>query len=86
MTITLDLPHELERELAAEAARHGLSLSEYAVRILATGRLATEQPKTGAALVNYWEQEGLLGTRPASTDSAVHARGLREHADHRVRE
>ena len=86
MTITLELPPELERELSAEAARHGLSLSEYAVRILATGRPARDMPKTGAELVQYWEREGLIGTRPASTDSQAHVRALREHAERRVRE
>ena len=40
MTVTLDLPEELERELAAEAHGLGLSLAEYVMRVLASGREA----------------------------------------------
>lgn len=40
MTVTLDLPEALEKELAAEAERRGLSLGEYVVRVLAAGREA----------------------------------------------
>jgi hypothetical protein len=39
MSITLDLPQELERELSMEATRLGLSLSEYALRLLSSGAL-----------------------------------------------
>jgi hypothetical protein len=35
MSLVLDLPPELEAELATEAARRGLPLPEYAVRLLA---------------------------------------------------
>jgi hypothetical protein len=86
MSITLDLPKELENELAAEAAQLGLSLPEYAVRILAAGRLRSAQPKTGAQLVNYWQGEGLVGSRPDIIDSQEHARRLRDQAERRTRE
>ncbi len=86
MAIMLELPPELERELSAEAAQHGLPLAEYAVRILTTGRPTREMPKTGTELVQYWESEGLIGTRPNLTDSPAHARALREQAERRVRE
>lgn len=69
MSITLDLPKELENELAAEAAELGLSLPEYGVRILAAGSLRSAQPKTGAQLVSYCQGEGLIGSRPDVTDS-----------------
>lgn len=46
MSITLDLPKELESKLAAEAVRLGLPLSEYAVRTLASTRPGSTQPKT----------------------------------------
>jgi hypothetical protein len=39
MTITLNLPQELEDELAAEAKRLHLPLQEYVLRVLAFGRL-----------------------------------------------
>ncbi len=86
MTLTLELPHELERELSAEAARQGLSLSDYAVRLLATARPARAMPKTGAELVTYWQSEGLIGARADLRDSQAHARYLREQAERRVQE
>jgi len=48
MTITLDLPEELEQELSAEAKELGLSLSEYALRVLSTGLIVGDRPRTGA--------------------------------------
>ena len=36
MTLTLNLPQELETRLATEAARLGLPVSEYALRLLST--------------------------------------------------
>lgn len=69
MTLTLDLPKELESELSTEAARLGLSLSEYAQRLLAGGQGAGAAPKTGAELLAYWSREGVIGSRPDITDS-----------------
>jgi hypothetical protein len=83
MTLTVELPGELEADLTAEAARLGLTLPEYALRILAAGRLITPPPKNGAELVAYWTKEGLFGTRPDITDSAQHARELRAQAERR---
>jgi hypothetical protein len=48
--------------------------------LLARG-LITEPPTTGAELVAYWEREGVIGTRPAITDSQAHARNLRRAAE-----
>jgi hypothetical protein len=45
MSITLDLPDELVSELSAEAARLGLPLSEYALRVLTTGRAVGNAPR-----------------------------------------
>lgn len=85
MTLTLDLPPELETELAAEAEHLRLPLKEYVLRVLAVGRLPHPMPRTGAEVVAYWEREGLLGTRPDITDPATHARALREKAEKRER-
>ena len=41
MSITLDVPEDLAKELAVEAGRQGLPLSEYALRVLAA------RPSTG---------------------------------------
>jgi len=47
MSLVLDLPAELETELAAEAARLRLPLPEYVLRLLASGRTPTPAPCTG---------------------------------------
>ena len=44
MTLTLELPPELESELAAEAARLRLPFEEYVLRILAVGRPPDPMP------------------------------------------
>jgi len=84
MSITLDLPQELEDELSAEAAQLGLSLPDYVLRILSTGLIVGKRPKTGAELVDYWQNEGLIGTRPDIPDSQAHARSIRERAERRT--
>ena len=83
MTLMLDLPHELERELVAEAGRLNLPLSEYILRVLLIGRPDIIRLKTGAELVDYWQQEGVIGTRPDIADSAEHARTLRNQVERR---
>jgi len=84
MTITLELPQVLEQELSAEAARHGLPWSEYALHLLVTRQPARAMPKTGAELVQYWQREGLIGSRPDIDDSEAHARQLCERAERRT--
>jgi len=86
MSITLDLPQALENELATEAARLGLSLSAYVLRLLSTRSLVGPVPTTGAELVAYWQREGVIGTRSEIVDSQAHARQLRHKAERRVRE
>ncbi len=83
MTITLDLPEEVIRELSAEADRLGLPLAGYIERVLATGRTVEGRPQTGAELVDYWRSEGLIGSRPDIADSQQHARQLRARAEQR---
>lgn len=85
MSLVLDLPAELETDLAAEAAELNLSLSEYVLRILAVGRSPRHSPRTGAELLAYWQGEGLVGTRSDVTDASAHARSLREQAQRRAR-
>jgi hypothetical protein len=80
MSLVLNLPPELETELAAEAAHLGLPLPEYAVRLLAGGPSLRPAPRTGAELLAYWQGEGLVGTRPEITDVPADARALREGA------
>jgi hypothetical protein len=85
MSVAIDLPEELEKELSAEAAGLGLSLPEYVLRILSTGIVIGKRPKTGAELVEYWQSEGLIGTRPNITDSQLRARHIRDQAERRPR-
>ena len=80
MSIMLDLPQELESELATEAIHLGLSLTEYVLRLLATRSLVGQLPTTGAELVAYWQREGVIGTRRDITDSQAHARQIRHQA------
>jgi len=84
MGLTLELPPALANSLEREAAARGLTLPEYAVEVLAKSS-ADERPiRTGSDLVRYWEEAGLLGTRPDITDSSEHARRIREQAQRRA--
>jgi hypothetical protein len=85
MSLVLELPPELESELSAEAARLRLPLSEYALRLLGARLPPGPIPRTGAELVEYWQNGGLIGTRPDISDSPEHARALRESAERRER-
>jgi hypothetical protein len=84
MSFAIELPPELESELAAEAALFHLPLSEYALRLLAGGRLPGAAPRNGAELVAYWQGAGLVDTRPDIADAPEHARSLRQQAERRV--
>ncbi|HET7425437.1 MAG TPA: hypothetical protein VFJ50_00250 [Gemmatimonadales bacterium] len=87
MTITIDLPAELERELEAEAARLGIAVTEYATRLITETRPANgRQYLSGAELVEYWEREGVIGSRLDIEDSTAHARQIRQVAEQRRRE
>ena len=85
MSLSLELPHDLAEELEKEAARLGLPLSDYALRLLATGR-SKKDLTSGAELVAYWQEEGLVGTRSDIQNPQEHARQLRHEAERRVRE
>jgi hypothetical protein len=86
MSITLDIPEGLASELAVEAQRLGLPLGDYVVTLLATGRRIVSIPKTGAELVAYWQEQGIVGSRPDIVDSQSHARDVRRQAEQRLRD
>jgi hypothetical protein len=86
MSITIDIPDELASELAAEARRQGLPLSDYVVKLLAAGRTTAALPKTGAELVAFWQEQGVVGSRPDITDSQAHASDIRRQAEQRRRD
>ncbi|MDF5720812.1 MAG: hypothetical protein PUP91_10070 [Rhizonema sp. PD37] len=83
MTLSLNLPPELESELSTEASRLNLSLSEYILRILSKRQVLENPPQTGAELVAYWQSEGLIGSRTDITDTQAYARQLRHDAQRR---
>ena len=85
VSLVLDLPPELESELAAEAAQLRLSLSEYVLRLLSEGRVPASRPRNGADLVEYWQTAGLVSTRPDIVDAPAHARDLRQQRERRER-
>jgi hypothetical protein len=85
MSLILDLPPDLETELTAEAARLGIPLAEYILRLIAMCRGAESLPRTGAELLAYWQSKGLVGARSDITDSQAHACKLREQAEKRPR-
>ena len=81
--ITLELPSELEHELATEASQLKLPLSEYILRVLSFRPFLQNPPKTGVELVAYWESVGVVGSRPDIANSQEHARNLRQDAENR---
>lgn len=85
MTLTLDLPQDLEHELTAEANKLGLPVAEYALRLLLYRPVVDKMPATGAELVDYWQKANLVGTRPDIEDSQEYARQLRREAETRQR-
>lgn len=86
MTLILELPAALEKELTAAAQEAGLSLAEYSLQLLAMRSLPDATIATGADLVAYWQRLGLIGSRPDIRNSREHARAIRHRAEHRQTE
>ena len=74
MPQTVELPDDLAAALANEASRLGMSLPDYAIRLLASTRPAAAAVHNGADLVNSWRSEGLVGSRPDIDDSRCDVR------------
>lgn len=85
MSIMLNLPPDLENKLAAAASREGVPFADYLVSLLSNGGTRQAGVGSGADLVAYWHQAGLVGVRSDIDDSQQHARRLREVAAHRER-
>ncbi len=87
MTITLDLPAELEARLAEEADGENLTKEQLASQLLALA-LAPPEFKDGAEMVEYWKQIGLVGMwadREEMRDSTAWVRRLRDGGSERSR-
>jgi len=83
MPQTVELPDDLADALTDEASRLGLSLPDYAVRLLTSAHRSVTSIDSGADLVAFWQSEGLVGSRPEIADSRTEARRLREQAQRR---
>lgn len=83
MTLTLELPKELESDLVNEAAQLGMSLPDYTLRLLFARPALKAAPQNGAELVAYWQNAGVIGMRSDIDDSQQHARTLRVRAGRR---
>lgn len=84
MTLTLELPFDLEQRLATEATRLGLPLEQYALALLGRLPRLKESSKKGAELVAHWRREGVIGSRPDIEDSQTYAREMRARAERRA--
>ena len=58
MTLTLNLPPDIERRLTAEAKRQGVSAQEYTVRILQNSLPPQERGEELCALLASWIKDG----------------------------
>lgn len=76
MSVVLDLPPELERELTEEAEGLRVPLPDYIRRIILAARAPEPAPRNGAELVRYWMANGLIG----DPDDAVDGTGRVDEA------
>lgn len=87
MLLQLEIPEKLQSELVDEAIQVGLPLPDYALLLLMKRRITdlSDIPPihSGSELVDYWERDGLIGTRYDIGNSQAHARILRERAQQR---
>ena len=86
MTVSLNLPSDLEAELSIEASDLKLPLTEYILRILSLRPFLPNPPKTGTEVVAYWESIGVIGSRTDILNSQDYARQLRHQAETRERQ
>ena len=82
MTLTLDLPPELEERLKAEAARRGLAVDEYLIELARSATLdAPADPGVGAEdltelLSGTWPEDEPMPTSPAEIVAYWERNGL----------
>lgn len=69
MNINIELPSDLENELSTEASQLNLPLVEYILRVLSFRSFLHNLPTTGVELVTYWENVGVINSRPDISDS-----------------
>jgi hypothetical protein len=71
MSVTIDLPPEIEANLAAQAAARGVPLAEHLRRLLAEqADVSKAAPKTPDERVKLWRDvSGLPDTKPLSDEA-----------------
>jgi len=71
MSVTIDLPPELEADLAAQAAARGVPLAEHLRRLLAAQAGASKvRRKTPEERIKLWRDvSGLPDTKPLSDEA-----------------
>ncbi len=88
MTITLDLPTELEARLEEEAASAHITKEVLAAQLIAMA-LPPDSFKNGAEAVDYWTQIGLVGMwadREDMKDSTAWVRQQRDKSSEQSQE
>ncbi|MFO0813234.1 MAG: hypothetical protein U0796_08455 [Gemmatales bacterium] len=86
MSILLNLPKRLEKQLHQEAASHEQPLEEYLLDLIQQARQPRSNSfQTTADVLAYWKAEGVIGVRPARTNSQKLARELRGTVEKRKR-
>jgi hypothetical protein len=86
MSVVLNLPKRLEKQLHQEAASQEQPLEEYLLNLIHQAR----QPKAPAFqstsdVLAYWQSEGVIGSKPVKTNSQKLARQLRNQVENRKR-
>jgi hypothetical protein len=56
MTLTVELPPDLEQRLQAEAARRGLSVGDYALELPNESAPVASVPTKSAEVIAQWER------------------------------
>jgi len=84
MNTILAIPDALEMELHAQAAKLGIPMPQFALQLLKSGLAAIEKPKSGAEMVDYWINLGLIGSRADILDTEACYRDLRRQSQFRT--
>ncbi len=78
MSLILEIPPELEDALKVAADQKGMSVADFALKILSENRVSAKDVKSGTELVAYWKSLGIIGMRDEIQDSVEHVQRLRE--------
>jgi hypothetical protein len=73
MTLTVDLPPELERRLRQEAQRQGVPTTEYAVQLLAKHVPPSDRREAAIALLQSWIDEDDTEEQRATSEFLIKA-------------